>query len=205
MNRKLKTLGLALVAVLAVAAMATATAGAEWHVHETGTVKGINVGEEVFTTNAGNVKCEVSEYNGSVASTTPGAIRFKPTYKNCTAFGFVNTPIDVGTCEKEITTPVNTTSTYHWVNCATPIRITAFNCEVTIGNQGPLSHITWTQINGPPPHIQGHTTTTGVKYTQHSKSFPGCTNGTFTNGTNTGTITVKAFNLSTGQVGFTVT
>jgi hypothetical protein len=206
MKSKLKVFGLALAAALAVAAMSAATSGAEWHVHETGKIQALNVGEEVFTMNAGTVKCEVSEFNGSVGSTTPGAIIGRTTYKNCTAFGFVNTPIDVGSCEYEFTTPVATTSTGHIVNCGvTPMRITAFNCEITIGNQGPLSHVTWTQVAGPPAHLQGHTTTTGTKYTQHSKSFPGCTNGTFTNGTYTGTFTAKAFNGVGKQVGITVT
>jgi hypothetical protein len=206
MNAKLKSLGLSLIAVFALTAMWAATASAEWHVHESGTIKAINVGEETFTLNAGTWKCEVSEYNGSIASTTPGAIKVKATYKGCTAFGFMNIPIDVGTCETEITTPVGTTSTYNIVNCgATPMRVTAFNCEITIGNQGPLSHVTWTQIPGPPAHLQAHITVTGIKYTQHSKSFPGCTNGTFSNGTYTGTNEVRTFNAVGKQVGFTVT
>jgi hypothetical protein len=210
MNRKLKALGLALVAVAAMTALSAAPASAVWHGEKTGTVKGINIeGEEVFTTNAGNVKCEISEYNGTTTATTPGAVKVKPTYKNCQAFGFIGTPIDVGTCEYEFTTPVKTTSTVHIVNCATPLRVTAFNCEITVGNQGPLSHITWTQGGVPsPPNIHdliAHVTITGIKYTQHSKSFPGCTNGTFTNGTYTGTNTVRAYDSLGNQVPITVT
>jgi hypothetical protein len=207
MNRKFKALGLALIAVFAMTALSAATASAEqWHAGAHGTVKGINVGEETFTTNAGTVKCKVAEYNGTVASTTVSNQSVKPTYKECTAFGFVNTTIDVGSCEYEFTTPIKTTSTIHIKNCATPIRVTAFNCEVTVGNQNNLAHIQWHQIAGSIPHaIQGTVTASGITYTQHSKSFPGCTNGTFSNGTYTGTNQVKAFTTAGVQTSLTVT
>jgi hypothetical protein len=41
----------------------------------------------------------------------------------------------------------------------------------------------------------------GIKYTQHSKSFPGCANGTFTNGTYVGGGHVKGTNSLGSQVG----
>jgi hypothetical protein len=41
----------------------------------------------------------------------------------------------------------------------------------------------------------------GLSYTQESKSFPGCTNGSFTNGTWVGESELKGFNSSNEQVG----
>jgi hypothetical protein len=41
----------------------------------------------------------------------------------------------------------------------------------------------------------------GIKYTQESKSFPGCANGTFTNGTHKGSATVVGTNTTGEAVG----
>jgi len=41
----------------------------------------------------------------------------------------------------------------------------------------------------------------GIKYTQDSKSFPGCTNGTFTNGTFVGEGLARGQNTTGEQVG----
>ena len=216
MNRKLKALGLALVAVFALSAMSAATASAElFHAGAHGTVVGTNVGEEVFTTTAGTVKCKSATYTGTSATNTPGSQTVKPVYKECTAFGFVNTVIDPGTCEYRFNTPVNTTSTVDIINCgANGVVVTAFNCEVTIPNQTGLSHVVFSNVAGSSPeHIQANVTISGITYIQHSKSFPGCneagTNGVKTSlhheGTYHGTNTIKAFNTAGTQVNLTVT
>ena len=216
MNRKLKALGLALVAVFALSAMSAATASAElFHAGAHGTVIGQNVGEEEFTTAAGTVKCKSATYTGTSATSTPGSQIVTPAYKECTAFGFVNTTIDVGTCQYRFNTPVGTTSTIDIINCgANGVVVTAFNCEVTVPNQNGLSHVTWENVGGSSPHhIRANVTISGITYIQHSKSFPGCstagTNGVATslyhNGTVHGTATAKAFNTSGIQVSLTVT
>jgi hypothetical protein len=207
MKRKLEILGLALFTVCAMAALSAPTAGAEqWHIGgASGTVQDTNEGESTYTINAGTAKCKTIEFNGSYAASTVSSQTVKPTYKECTAFGFINTPIDVGTCEFRFNTPVGTTSTMDIINCgATPITITSFNCWVTIGNQNGLGHIVWTNVPGTPDHVLAHFTISGTTYTQHSKSFPGCTNGTFSNGTVVGTTTYKAF-VAGSQVNLTVT
>jgi hypothetical protein len=216
MNRKLKAFGLVLVAVFAMSALSAATASAElFHAGEHGTVIGENVGEEVFTTNAGTVKCKTAKYTGTSTTNTPGSQIVTPQYSSCTAFGFVNTTIDVGTCQYRFNTPVNTTSTVDIINCgANGVVVTAFNCEVTIPNQSGLSHVVWENVAGTSPHhIRANVTISGITYIQHSKSFPGCntagTNGTptslFHDGTYHGTNTVKAFNTKGVQVPLTVT
>jgi hypothetical protein len=208
MNRKLKALGLALVVVFAMTALSAATAsGEQFHAGAHGTVQGLNVGEETVTVNAGTWKCKVNEFNGTIATSTPGSLTVKPTHKECTVFGFVNMAIDVGTCEYRFNTPVNTTSTVDIINCgATPITVTGFNCWITFGNQSGLGHVIWSNQVGPVPHdVHATLTISGTAYTQHSKSFPGCTNGTFSNGKVDGTTTWRAFNTLKSQAPLTVT
>jgi hypothetical protein len=208
MNRKLKAVSLALIAVFAMAAISATTASAEeFHAGEApGTVKGVNVGEEVFTTEAGTVTCKIAEYNGSFSTTTVKTQKVHPTYKECTAFGFIETPIDVPTsCNYEFTEPVSKVGKVNIVGCTEPITVTASNCWVTIGNQNGLSSVTYTTGESKPVHdLLLHISITGITYTQHSKLFPGCKSGTFTNGKYTGTNTVRAYNAEGVQVPLTV-
>jgi len=208
MNRKLKTLGLALVAVLAMAAISAASASAaleEFHAGSaSGSVKGINVGEETFTVTAGTVRCKVAEYNGTFSASTVKTQVVKPTYKECTAFGFVETPIDVNGCEYRFNQPNSGVGTVDIINCTKPLEVTAFNCTVTVGNQTGLTSVTYTNVAGSPDDLLIHTNITNIKYTQDPKNFPQCTSATHTNGTYTGTNTVRAFNGSGTQVTLTL-
>ena len=216
MKRRLKVVGLALVAVLAMTALSAPAAHAElFHFGAHGTVLAENVGEEELVTNAGTVKCKTSKYTGSSATSTPGSQIVTPSYTGCTAFGFVNTTIHVGTCQLRFNTPVKTTSTVDIINCgAHGIVITAHNCEVTIPNQNGLSHVTWENVAGSSPHhVRARVTLTGITYIQHTREFPGCnesgTNGVptslFHNGADNATLTVKGFNTPSAQVSLTLT
>jgi cysteinyl-tRNA synthetase len=89
---------------------------------------------------------------------------------------------------------------------ATPIIVTGFNCWITFGNQTGLGHVVWSNRAGSVPHdVHDTWTVTGTTYTQHSKSFPGCSNGTFNNGKVEGTTTWRAFNTAGVQASLTVT
>jgi len=201
MSRKLKALGLALIAVFAMAAISAATASAEELFHSSeahSIIRGTQVAEDTFTVNAGTVKCKKATYNGTSSATTVKEQRVKPTYSECTAFGFVNTTIDVpSSCEYLFTQPVAKVGKVDIVGCLEPITVTGFNCWVTVGNQNNLGSITYTTGESLKAHdLLIHVSLTGITYTQHSKSFPGCTAGTFTNGTYTGTSTVEALNTA---------
>lgn len=112
MTRKLKTLGLAFMAVIAISATAASAASADWLTGETAFVSltGKQTGAgDVFTTTAGTVKCKQASYKSPFAESTPAAsVTLTPSYpaktsggeQNCTAFGF---PAEVTTngCEYE--------------------------------------------------------------------------------------------------------
>jgi hypothetical protein len=202
MTRNLKALGLALFAVLAMSALSASAASAgEFHseVAHT-TLTGSQIGEDVFNVTAGTVKCKEATYSGTQSSATTTTVTVKPAYSECTAFTFVGATIDVGTCEYEFSgdnTKVNI------VNCgSTPITVTAFNCWVTVGNQNGLESVAYTNEGaGTSRDVKVAVNISNVTYTQHSKSFPGCSNSTMNNGSYIGEATVRGFNTEGAQVG----
>ena len=178
-----RNLCLAAFAFLAISAgMASIASAAEFHSETTNTtLKGEQIGEEVFTFNAGTVKCNSMTETGSVAAKTTSEIDTAPSFSGCTAFGFVSTVIDTNGCTLKWTWVA---FTLH-LTCPTGkvIHITAFNCWVTLG---PQTISGFTIINfgiGVGRFLKMVKKFTGLTYTQVSKSFPGCTSGTFTNGT----------------------
>jgi hypothetical protein len=193
MNRKLKLVGFAVAAMmLAMAVSASAAFAGDFHSEKTDTtLTGSQIGEDVFTVNAGTVRCTEATYSGtsSTTSTTETTTKLTPKYSGCTAFGFVSTTIDVNGCQYEFS---GDNTNVNIVNCSTGIVVTAFNCWVTVKNQNNLASVTYTNVGaGSSRDIESAVSLSGITYTQTSKSFPGCTNGTDTNGTYSGKATVQ--------------
>lgn len=185
MNRKLKMLGLVLIGVCAIVGMSASSASAtvRWtFIDGHDFAEASQIGTDVLTVGAGTVKCNEATFAGTSAAVSTSELSLAPTYKECTAFGFVNATIDTNGCSYNLT--VAATNALH-INCpANPITITAFNCEVTLPSQTISGGITY--------HNSGSATTmdvleteelSGITYIQHSKSFPGCS----TAGTGTAT------------------
>jgi hypothetical protein len=208
MNRKLKTLGVAFASVIAMAVFAgSASATLALFHSETGhtEIKGEQEGQDVFTTNTGSVQCKTVTYTGTASTGTPTELDVAPTFSGCSTFGFVNMPIDTNGCHYKFKSHPTTPPVLHILCPTAPITITAFNCYVTIGSQTVSHGISYTNKGaGTTRDITvdvNISSEEGLTYTQHSKSFPGCSNGTFTNGTYTGLTTVKATNTAGTQVG----
>jgi hypothetical protein len=205
MNRELKTLGVAFAAVMAMAIFAgTASATlALFHSEVSHTeIKGEQDGTDVFTVNAGTVKCTVATYFGTTSVVTPTEITVKPTYNNCTAFGFVNTTIDTNGCSYTFTSHPTTPPVMHIVCPSAPITVTAFNCWVTVGSQTVNSGIAYTNKSTETTRdVTVDVNLSSLTYTQHPQKIPQCTRGTFTNGTYVGAATVKGTNTAGTQVG----
>jgi hypothetical protein len=87
MNRRLKALGLVVVAVLGLAAFWAASApalGEKFHTEIEPTVlTGSNVGEDTFTVGAFNVHCLATVVSGTWAIKTPESMTLHPTYTGC--------------------------------------------------------------------------------------------------------------------------
>jgi hypothetical protein len=194
MNRKLKLVGFAVAAMmLAMAVSASAAFAGDFHSEKTDTtLTGSQIGEDVFTVNAGTVRCTEATYSGtsSTTSTTETTTKLTPKYSGCTAFGFVSTTIDVNGCQYEFS---GDNTNVNIVNCSTGIVVTAFNCWVTVKNQNNLNNITYRNSpgEGTSRDYEASFNLNGITYTQASKSFPGCLNGTFTSGTYQAITTVR--------------
>jgi hypothetical protein len=187
--------------VIAAAILPAAALGAEFHSEVSHTTySGTQIGETVLTVNAGTLTCaEVTTSSTATAATSTTLNSGTATFNECRAFGFVSATADLNGCEFEASADTNQVNI---VNCVSPAVFTAFNCWVTLGNQSGLGSTTYTNAGtGTGRYLIGHANLSGVKYTQDSKSFPGCTNGTFENGTLVGEGTLKGANTLGEQVG----
>jgi hypothetical protein len=204
MNRKLKALGLALAAVMAFAAFAGSASAAEFHSEAEHTeISGTQIGSDVFTTNAGTVKCSITTYSGTqTTGVTSSEVTVKPFYEKCTAFGFIGATIDVNNCHYRFTP--NKEPYLHIICLEKPIEVTTPTCVITVSSQTVANGVTYSNEGaGAARDVRVKVALTGLTYTQTNKSFPNCTGGagTFSNGTYTGEATVKGANTAGTQVG----
>lgn len=194
MNRKLKNLGMVLAATLAMAAMsAPAASAAEFH---TGFVYALSGSQpsgksDVATFKAGTVTCNTIHYIGELKTTTSSTLTLAPSFSECSAFGFIGASLDVNGCEYVFHTGAEPRTE---IDCPAgkSIDTTAFNCWVTVGPQS-LKSVSYTNEEAEgASDVRINMNLTGLSYTQHSKSFPGCSNGSFSDGKVIGALTLKA-------------
>jgi len=212
--RNLKILGLALVAMLAMSAVAASMASADTFTAEKYpvTITGDQDGQtDVFTTTAGTVSCKKATYVGTVAAASKEASA-TPTYSECTGLGFPVT-IDTNGCSYKFTMTdvVTDASTTARVDIVCPgteeITVTAKSgattkCIIHIPPQTTLSHVELSNIGtGTTREITGNITISGIKYTHTAGTGVGaCTGGSASNGSYAGRVrltgeeTVSPFN-----------
>ena len=209
MIRSLKTLGLAVVAVLALTAVAAAGAsassfdtGAE-HTKYTAEADG----NQVFTTEAGTVTCTAVTGTATTKSATQNVANIKTTkveYTGCktkTIFGEISVTVDFTTngCQYNFTA---TEGKVH-LECTKEegVIINGPGCKITVPSPQTFSSVTYDNIgSGATADVTITANVTNIKSTS-SGAF--CSkSGTFTNGKYVGNVTIKGFNESGGaQVG----
>jgi len=184
MNRRLKGLGLALLAMFALTAVAASAASAsnfESSNHAT-TVTGTQSTQHVFTVDSGTVKCTTATFSGTFTGTSVASVTLKPHYTGCKAFG-LNATIDVNNCDYLFTNTGGATVTAD-VQCGTGagyIAVTAPGCEVRVGPQNGLGTIGLTNIAG--GDISANINVTEIVYDEIGESCvggPGTKKGTYT-------------------------
>jgi hypothetical protein len=151
MIRNLKTLGLAVVAVLATSAMVVSMASAaEYHsANAPTTITGSQYSTNAFhVPGAGTLECTTATLHGSLSTTTATELTVHPTYSGCKAFGFATTHVTTIFCDYTFTQPYALQWSEMHVVCsdANLIRITptVFGgsvCTVTIGSQSPTGYV----------------------------------------------------------------
>jgi hypothetical protein len=87
MTRNLKTLGLALVAAMAMTAVMASAAQAQFTADEAPVTLTADATEHVFTTAEGEVTCEDISFHGEAANTAQPDLTITPIYTDCEAFG----------------------------------------------------------------------------------------------------------------------
>jgi hypothetical protein len=161
MIRNLKSLGLALVAVLAMSAVVASAASAAVEFTGTGTATGAqSAGNETFTTTAGTVQCDshfaVEALGGGGLSGSAKEVTVVPSYSNCVAFGFLGADVHENGCDYIFTATEKVSAGVYKhhvkVDCPTSkgIEITAATCTVEIPETGnsSLTTVKTTNIAG---------------------------------------------------------
>jgi len=205
MIRKLKALGLVVVAVLAMSAIGASAAQAitlsSSSYPQTVEGSGTEIGEH-FLTEAGKVECHLSKYTGTLSEASP-TLRVTPIYETCKAFGFLNATVNTNGCHylfhaTEHDSSTNTYTAHVDVECTDGkvIEITSGTCKVSVGSQTGLTTVDITNMAVSPPDLTVRPTVKGIAYTVTQDGF-GCPftgTGAKTGGeyTSTGYITVTA-------------
>jgi phage FluMu protein Com len=180
MIRKIKTLGIALVAAAALSALGASTASAvEFHSELEDTV--LTSSETAafngkLTFDSGTVECENTTAVGAITGKTTNTARLSPTFSGCTGTFGVSVTIRVNGCEKVLTTGGAKEVLHIVCPPGKVIEITVPGCVVTIFPQTIENGISWTNHLGSfPKHITLHIKSTGLTYEEHNKGlFPTC-------------------------------
>ena len=177
MTRKLKLLGLALMAALAVNSVAVDVASADVVTSEASSTKltGIQEGVDAFTFHAGATQCTTVRYTGSISGTSSSSISITPFYFGCVFVG-LGAVFDLNGCSYRMninSTVANTTATTDIV-CPTgkEITITAPSpgtpkCIIHIPPQTGLAPISVANIgSGTTRELTASLAITNIKYSQ---------------------------------------
>ena len=208
--RNLKALGIALVAVFAMSALAASSASAvvKHHFDSTSTTENTWVtgedheGANKFITPAGAITCKEVHYYGTQAGNTVTAVTVTPKYGECTSPVGPVTVTNEG-CQYLLTgeTDENGHAQVH-MECGEKGRIhltfQEIKCDQELKSQT-LSgvHYTNAETPGKPHEVTLHNTFKNIHYTNVSTGFGGCFllggAGTFANAEYIGTVTVRGY------------
>ncbi len=199
MNRKIKALGLALVAALALTAVMASTASAQFTSSAAHTIlSGGQEGNHVFTAGEGfgSIKCTTATFSGTGTTTNDADQTITPTYSGCTDSFGRTVHVDNG---------LTYTFTKTGTSGGTPIGSVHLSgsMTLTVTNSGGsvvcTIHIITPQTVG---GITYHTTATGVKVTTASTKIKSTTTGSFLNcGIGEGEHTEGTYNGTTNMTG----
>jgi hypothetical protein len=174
MTRKLKTLGVALIAVFALTAVMASGASAEksytatlYPTTGTGTSA---LGNDIFTTEGGTVEC-ASHFVGTLKEKS-NDLTITATMTGCKAFGFLEAKVTG--CVFTFTTPFGSPIVAP-VDVVNPCTIEASTCHVTVPVQTGLAHI---GITNNALDVSILATLTGITYTVTKDGFLCPFNGT---------------------------
>jgi len=177
MIRNLKTLGVALCAVLALSVVVASAASAANYTASSYPTTGTGeseLGNDVFKTEAGNVECK-SHFAGTLSASS-STLTVTPTYTKCKAFGFLEATVNMGSCDYLFKAPTGEKDAYtaavevKCTNAASPITISAGTCKTTVGEQAPTGSVAITNETAA-GDVKVKASVTGIKYTVTEDGF----------------------------------
>lgn len=179
MKRRLKGLGLAVLAVFAMGAVAAqgaqaATPGVLTAEAYPATLTGtqLNTHLVTFTGPGTTFECEITKLSGTLSSPGSSTITVTPTYEKCKWFGMTLT-YDVEGCDYLIHVGETSGSNYNGTtDIVCPVGkvikltsgIVGNRCEIQIGPQTGLSKVESINKTGPPKDVELKLTLTGITY-----------------------------------------
>ena len=201
MIRNLKTLGLAVMAMFALTAVAASAAQAiEFHseIENTTVTASTEAGSNsVFDAAGASISCASATFTGTQATKTSPTVTVTPAYSNCTFLGVLNVPVKTNGCQ--YTFHANGEADVTGASC-TAITFEATGCKVEVKKQTGLKEVTFTNIGaGATREVTVTPHVIGITYTS-SGLCP--KNGTFADGNYTSGKAVTKGESSKGvQVG----
>jgi hypothetical protein len=212
MTYKLKLLGLAAVAALALSSFTASVASADVLTVESlpTTLTGAQEGLDVLKVHAGETRCTTVKYQGTVATSPTTTITVTPTFSGCTFTGLAGA-IDMNGCDYlfHINSAAGTTTGTTDIVCPAGQEITITapavgtkKCIVHIPPQTGLGSVTYTNVGVPPTsELTLSLALTGIKYSQTAgtaESGNCLTADSTTTGTYTGKALITGENETTG-------
>jgi hypothetical protein len=201
MIRNLKTLGLAVMAMFALTAVAASAAQAvEFHseIENTTLTASTEAGSNsVFDAAGASISCASATFTGTQAAKTSATVTVTPAYTSCTFLGVLNVPVEMHGCQYRfhaggevdvVGAPCN------------GITFEAVGCKVEVKEQTGLKEATYTNLgSGTTREVTVTPHVTGITYTS-SGLCP--KNGTFSDGNYTsGNAVVKGESSKGVQAG----
>jgi hypothetical protein len=198
--RNLKALGLVLVAVFAMGAIAaSAASAAQFHSTATNTTitRSANATQAFQYETAGQtVECSTVGGSGEATSQTTAELTFKPTYSGCVVSGiaFSSAQVSMNNCDYLFTITAGDTQGHVHIGCTESSQITitvkVFGvsvCTLHIGKQSPGGTLQY--ANSGSTKINVNPGVTGISGTRQGSSE--CGEATSTTGSYTGQVQVK--------------
>jgi hypothetical protein len=208
---KLKTFGVALMAVFALSAVAAVAAQAAEYKSESAStfIHGVQATTNVFTTGAGTVKCEEATFSGTQTGASAKDLTLTPKYGKCKAFGSA-AEVTMHGCQYTFTQPTGASSPFSAevdiVNCESgkhiEVDVPLGNCTLTIfpltGNATLGGSVDLTnQGSGTTRDVLVTSTITGIKtIAEGTGTICGSKTVEETTGSYTGTVTTKGYTNS---------
>ena len=168
-----KMVGAALVAVLALSAVAVSAASAA-EFKATSSPVNLIAGQDTthaLTMDGSSVTCETATFEENGVAAPSKTVKLTPSYSGCTAFGFVNTKIEMNGCRYEFLEPNSALAGNVRLRCPTQeTKVRLFTsvfgstCEVLIGESGNtnLSKVSYKNEATSPTSVKVTAAITGI-------------------------------------------